>query len=109
MPAVTGGHISVEDIIETQAASSVGMILHDGTRLSLGPNSALAVQDFVFDPGAGKLNLFIRVLRGVMAYTSGKIAQLSPQSVRVETPVAVIGLRGTKFAVSLDSTTSAVK
>jgi hypothetical protein len=40
--------------------------------------------------------------RGAMVYVSGKIAQFSPGSVSVETPVGVLGLRGTEFAVALD-------
>jgi hypothetical protein len=34
-----------------------------------------------------------------MAYLSGLIGKLSPESVRIETPTASIGVRGTHFAV----------
>jgi hypothetical protein len=37
-----------------------------------------------------------------MVYVSGKIAQFSADSVKVETPVGVVGLRGTEVAISLE-------
>jgi hypothetical protein len=37
-----------------------------------------------------------------MAYVSGLIGKISPQSVRFETPVASIGIRGTHFAVKVE-------
>jgi hypothetical protein len=37
-----------------------------------------------------------------MAYLSGLIGKLSPESARFETPVASIGIRGTRFAVKTD-------
>lgn len=104
--AADGVRLLIKDVIQTGADGSAGVILHDGTLVSLGPASAVAVEDFVFDPANGKFNLFLKIFRGVVAYASGKIEQLSPTSVRVETPVAVIGLRGTRFAVSLDPKTS---
>jgi hypothetical protein len=37
-----------------------------------------------------------------VAYLSGIIAKLSPESVRFETPVGNVGIRGTKFAIKVD-------
>jgi hypothetical protein len=37
----------------------------------------------------------------MFAYFSGRIAKLAPGSVTVETPVGVVGLRGTRLAVSI--------
>jgi hypothetical protein len=76
--------------------------LEDGTRISLGPNTELKVDRFVYQPAQGKFGLLLRLGRGALAYISGRIAQFSPESVSVETPVAVIGLRGTSFAVSIE-------
>jgi hypothetical protein len=101
IPGAIGLRLLVKDQIQTEGDSSAGIILHDGARIALGPNSTVSVDDFVFDRDAGKFSLLLRFLRGIIAYTSGKIEQFSPQSVRVETPSGVIGLRGTTFAVSI--------
>ena len=104
IPASAGMHILANDILQTPADGRLGVILQDGTGIGLGPNTELKIDSFIFEPAAGKLGLVLRLARGVMAYFSGKIAQLAPGSVTVETPVAVIGLRGTHMAVSIEGT-----
>ncbi len=104
VPIHAGMHLLLNDILRTAADGSLGAILQDGTRISLGPNTELKVDRFVYQPVAGKFGLLLRLSRGMMAYVSGRIAEFSPESVGVETPVAVLGLRGTHFAVSLDGT-----
>jgi hypothetical protein len=37
-----------------------------------------------------------------MAYVSGRIAKLSPDSIRLETPAAVMGVRGTTLALRVN-------
>jgi hypothetical protein len=54
----------------------------------------------VFAPAEGRMGLVLKVVRGVMAYVSGRIAKLSPDSIRLETPRrAVVGVRGTTLAL----------
>jgi len=42
------------------------------------------------------------MFRGTAAYLSGMVGKLSPESVRFETPVASVGIRGTKLLVKID-------
>ena len=102
LPGQQGLHLMAQDIVQTSADGSVGLILQDGTRIALGPSTELKIDQFVYAPVDGKFGLLVRLTRGVMAYISGKIAQYSPESVRVETPVGIVGLRGTDFAISLE-------
>ena len=102
LPVAQGMHLLLEDVIQTPADGRLGLILQDGTRISLGPNSELQVRQFVYQPAQGKCSLLLRLARGVMAYVSGKIAQFAGDSVSVETPVAVLGLRGTYCAVRIE-------
>jgi len=102
VPAREGMHLLLNDVLETSADGRMGLILQDGTRLALGPNTELNVNKFVYQPADGKFGLLLRLGRGVLAYVSGKIAQFSPQSVTVETPVGVLGLRGTQLAISIE-------
>jgi hypothetical protein len=103
MTATEGMHLLVNDTLQTAADGRIGAILQDGTGIGLGPNTELKIDSFAFEPADGKLGLLLRLTRGVMAYFSGKIAKLAPGSVTVETPVGVIGLRGTYLAVSLEA------
>lgn len=87
------------DILECGPDGSLGLILRDDSLLSLGPSSRIAIEKFVFLPAEGKLGLTARILRGTIAYVSGLISRLAPESTTFVTPVATIGVRGTHFAV----------
>ncbi len=102
LPAKEGLHLFLNDGLQTAADGRLGVILQDGTRISLGPNTELHLDRFVYQPVEGNFGLVLRLTRGVLSYISGKIAQFSPESVKVETPVGFLGLRGTHFAVSLE-------
>ena len=47
-----------------------------------------------------RFGLAINVVRGMAAYVSGRIAKLAPDAVRLETPGAIVGVRGTTIAIS---------
>ena len=104
IPASQGMHLLANDILQTLGDGRLGVILQDGTRLGLGPNTELKIDQFVYEPAEGKFALLVRLTRGVLAYVSGRIARLAPDAVTVETPVGVLGLRGTHFAVSIEGT-----
>jgi hypothetical protein len=101
VPAVANEKVFQGDTLRTGADGSLGVVFKDDTLISLGPNSELVVDAFLFAPAEGKLSIVTRLLRGTAAYVSGLIAKLSPQSARFETPVATIGIRGTRFLVKV--------
>ncbi len=105
-PASVGVKIRINDAFQTGPDGSVGLILRDDAVLSLGPNSRIVIDQFLFSPAEGKLGLLIRMLRGTAVYISGIIAKLSPGSAKFETPVATIGIRGTRFAVKVGASDS---
>ncbi len=102
LPAAAGMKLLAGDILNTGSDGSLGVILRDDSTLSLGPGTSLAIRNFLFSPSDGKLGMLIRISRGTMAYLSGLIGKLAPESVRFETPVASIGIRGTRFAMKVD-------
>jgi hypothetical protein len=99
LPASEGTKLFAGDTLSTGSDGSLGVILRDDSTLSLGPGSSFVIQKFLFSPAEGKFGLLVRLTRGTMAYLSGLIGKLSPESVRIETPTASIGVRGTRFAV----------
>lgn len=99
-PAEIGQLLFQADGIRT-ADGRVGLTLNDDTRLSLGPNSEIRLERFEYVPDEGRLGFLLRIVRGVTTYISGRIARLSPDSVRIETPAAVIGVRGTQLAIDV--------
>jgi len=101
MPALPGSGLVLGDVLSTGANGSLGVILRDDTILSIGPSSESRIDQFAFDPAEQKLGMVLRVTRGFIAYISGKIAKLSPGSVRIETPVATLGIRGTHLVARI--------
>ena len=101
-PAAKGTKLQVDDTLMTGPNGSMGIVLRDNSTLSIGPRSSLVVRSFLFAPAEGKLGLLVRLSKGTMVYLSGLIGKLAPESARFETPVASIGIRGTRFAVKLD-------
>jgi hypothetical protein len=99
LAAQAGQTIFEADSLRTGADGRVGITLKDDTRVSLGPSSEVRVDRFIYAPAEGRLGLVLNVVRGVMAYVSGRIAKLAPDSIRLETPAAVMGVRGTTLAL----------
>jgi len=99
VPAQAGQLIFEADSLKTGADGRLGVTLKDDTRVSLGPGSEVRVDRFVYAPAEGRMGLVLKVVRGVMAYVSGRIAKLAPDSIRLETPAAIVGVRGTTLAL----------
>ena len=57
------------------------------------------VRDYVFQPKAGKYAFSLYMSKGSAIYESGKIGKLAPEAVKVETPKATVGVRGTRFLI----------
>ena len=105
IPARIGEKIYKMDVLKTGREGSLGVIFEDDTSLSIGPQSEIIISEFLFSPAEGKLSIVTRLLKGSAIYLTGIIGKLSPESVRFETPVANIGIRGTKFAVKIEEAT----
>ena len=99
VPAQAGQAVFQADGLRTGAGGRIGITLRDDTRLSLGPNSEVRLDRFAYAPAQSQVGLVLRIVRGVVAYVSGRIAKLSPDSMRLETPGAIVGVRGTTLAV----------
>ena len=99
IPAQVGQVVFEADGLRTGADGRIGVTLKDDTRVSLGPSSELRLERFVYAPADGGLGLVLKFMRGVAAYVSGRIAKLAPDSIRLETPAAIVGVRGTTLAI----------
>jgi len=97
-----GERIYEKDVLTTGKDSSLGLILRDNSTVSLGPSTRLVVERFLFAPEKGALASLLRVAKGSSAVVTGEIAKLSPDAVKILTPTATIGIRGTHVVVHVD-------
>jgi hypothetical protein len=101
IPAQVGQVLFEADGLRTAGDGKVGVTLNDDTRLSLGPNSELKLERFMYTPADSTFGLALKFVKGAATYVSGRIAKLAPNSIRLETPAAIIGVRGTTLAISV--------
>lgn len=101
IPAQLGQPVFEADLVRTGSDGNIGVTLKDDTRFSLGPSSEVRLSRFAYAPAQGRIALALSVVRGAVAYVSGRIAKLSPDAVRLETPGAIVGVRGTTIALSV--------
>jgi hypothetical protein len=100
--AQIGLEIYQNDTLRTGRDGAIGVVFNDDTLLSLGPESILVIDEFVFAPTQGNFSIAVRMLKGTVAYFSGLISKLAPESAHIETPTSSIGIRGTKFVVRVE-------
>lgn len=101
--AQAGTPVFLGSQLQTGAQSSLGVTFQDDTVMSFGSNTVLTVDEYLYAPSQGRLRLVANLLRGSLNYVSGQIAKLQPEAVTVKTPTGIIGVRGTQFAVKVDS------
>jgi hypothetical protein len=94
--------LEAADVVKTGADGSVGITMRDNSLLSAGPNSILALERFEFEPTTSEGRFEALLQRGTLAVISGRIAKKTPDAMKVKTPSAVLGVRGTEFVVSVD-------
>lgn len=99
---LAGGHsriISVGDNIfhnERVATNSKGVVqilLDDGTTFTVGPNSQLTIDSFVYSPNRGAAKVAATVSKGVFRFI-GALTSKTPHGVKLHTPVGTAGIRG---------------
>ena len=74
----------------------------DETRVELTEQSRLIIDEFVYDPANDVGSLSLKASLGTVRYASGQIAKKYKQNVKIRTPSATIGVRGTDFMMTVD-------
>ena len=94
----TGDAIYQSDVVQTGSSSSLGLVLNDGTTFNLSANARLMLNDLTFDASSTSNSSFITLVQGAASFVAGQVAKTG--DMKVATPAAVVGIRGT--AVKLD-------
>jgi hypothetical protein len=101
IPVTAGTAVYQNDAIQTGKNGSLGVTFKDGSRISIGPNTRIVIDDFVFQPRDEKVSFVTRITQGTLYYVSGAIAKIAPEKAAFVTPDGTIGVRGTKFVVKV--------
>ncbi|MEM8697816.1 MAG: FecR domain-containing protein [Pseudomonadota bacterium] len=102
LSAATGMQIEKLDILRTGSDGALGLVFTDTSRVSLGPDSEMKVETYVFRGQGAEGNTFdSRLTKGSLAAASGLIGK-TPNAMRVLMPTTILGVRGTEFAVQVE-------
>jgi hypothetical protein len=91
--AKVGDPIYRGDIVSTGADGRVGIVFTDGTAFDLSSNARMAMTEFVYDPNGTSNSTLLSLTKGTFTFVAGKIAKSG--DMKVDTPVATMGIRGT--------------
>ena len=91
---------SMDTAVTARGSMQIDFI--DDTRVDITEHSRLLIDEFVYDPAAGKASLGLKASMGTVRYASGQIAKNFRQNVKIRTPSATIGVRGTDFIMVVD-------
>lgn len=92
-----GSRVSTGATVSTGQGGRAEIRFDDGTVVVLGENAALSVESFRYAPQTAQGEARLRVDQGAFLVTTGAVAKLPGRPLSVATPVASIGVRGTKF------------
>ena len=98
-PAKSGEDVFLGDGIRTGPASGLQLLLLDRSVFTLGENTELVVDEFVYDPATGAGKLSASFAKGAFRFVSGLISDGSDEEMTVDLPVATVGVRGTAVAI----------
>ena len=101
LEAQVGIPVHAGDRIRVGKTGSIGISMRDETLISLGPNSDLVIDGYAYNPTTREGKVETSILKGTLRYVTGLIAKLNPGAVKVTTPTATVGIRGTDFIVEV--------
>ncbi len=88
-----GKSIFFNERIKTTDSGLVQVLLVDGSTFTVGPDSDLVIDKFVYDANKGTGQLAATFSKGVMRFVGGKISKRDG-GVTIDTPVGVLAVRG---------------
>jgi hypothetical protein len=94
-----GDRVYQSDVLATGSDGSVGITFADNSMMSLGPDSRLSLDEFAFDTTTHVGVFESSLTDGTLAVKSGQIVKETPEAMKVRTPGALLGVRGTEFVV----------
>ena len=87
------------DVVRTGADGLVSINFADGTSFNLSKNANMTLNEFVYDPNGKSNSTLFNLTKGTFTFVAGKIAKTG--DMKIDTPVATMGIRGTTPRVEI--------
>ena len=93
------------DVLQTSANSTLGVTFNDATTFNLTANARITVDSFVYEEGGKKNAALFDIARGTVAFVAAAVAKTG--DMKISTPTATLGIRGTTGLVEVPEGASA--
>src|SRR5713226_6758087 len=97
---VIGQDVIFNEHITTAETGQTQLLFLDESSMSIGPNSDLTIDQFVYDPKSGTGKLAMSATRGLLRYVGGKLSK-QDDAVTLRTSTATLAVRGGAFIASI--------
>ena len=100
---INGSKIFYGDTIISEAQSNAQILFLDQTVLTIGEDTELTVDEFIYDPSNHEGSFVSNVKSGTVKFITGQISKKNPDNLEVKIPSGTLGARGTEFIVLTES------
>ncbi|MBN9586425.1 MAG: VCBS domain-containing protein [Afipia sp.] len=94
-----GDAVQKGDVIQTGSDSSIGMTFIDGSAFGMTSNARMVLNEMIYDPNGSSNSSLMSLVQGTITFVAGQTAKNG--NMRVDTPVATMGIRGTAVLVEI--------
>ena len=91
--------IYLNDVVQTAASSALGITFNDATTFNLRANSQITIDNYVYEDGGKNNSAIFDVGKGAAAFVAASVAKTG--DMRITTPTATLGIRGTTGLVEV--------
>jgi hypothetical protein len=97
--------IYLNDVLQTSANSTLGVTFNDATTFNLTANASITVDNYVYEDGGQQNAAVFDIARGTVAFVASAVAKTG--DMKISTPTATLGIRGTTGLVEVPQNASA--
>ena len=95
-----GDNVHQGDVVQSGSNSTVGITFIDGSVFGLGPSAKMVLNEMIYDPNGSNNSSLVSLVAGTISFVAGATAKHG--DMKVDTPVATMGIRGTAVLVEID-------
>jgi VCBS repeat-containing protein len=95
-----GDNVNKGDVVQSGSDSTLGITFIDGTVFGLASNARMVLNEMIYDPNGSDNKSLLSLVAGTISFVAGATAKKG--DMKVDTPVATMGIRGTAVLVEID-------
>jgi hypothetical protein len=95
-----GDNVEKGDVIQSGSNSTLGITFIDGTVFGLSSNARMVLNEMVYDPNGSNNSSLLSLVAGAITFVAGETAKHG--DMKIDTPVATMGIRGTAVLCEID-------